>query len=155
MDKLRQRTISLGHGGEITLEVTQEGVILDKEGPDFAIYENPIRIGDNIVYQEFAHVGVAFENKPESYKWFPCIPQKSIVGCAGVVPTDQGGDLFDLKTLKIEKIRFIKIRDTGTNISNFGKNTEGFDLDSLSLINAYQEIIPEPSEEDLTNQPED
>ena len=146
LEKLRQKTISFGHGGEIVLQVTQEGILLNDKGPDFAIYENPQTDSPEFIYQEFAYVGVAEENKPDAYKWFPCHPQKSILtGCAGVVATDDGGDLFDLSTVGVDRIRFIKIKDTGTNLSNFAKNTEGFDLDSLKLIYPYKEL---PTAED-------
>jgi len=150
---LKERTISLGHGGEIILQITQGGFILDKKGPDFAIFENPFQIGADLIYQEFARVAVASENKPEAYKWFPCNPTKSVLlNCAGVIPTNQGGDLFDLSTLDIDQVRFIKIKDIGTNLSNYGDNTEGFDLDSLKIIHAFKEnpLPAEPPPEDET-----
>ena len=141
LKKLRERTISFGHGGEITLEITNDGFISDEPGPDFAIFENPFIIAGDLIYQEIAYVGVAKENKADSYKWFPCNPKKGILqGCAGLVPTGQGGDLFDLATLGIDRVRYIKIRDIGTNLSNFDKNTEGFDLDSLDIFHAYKDI---------------
>lgn len=139
--ELRSRLVSFGHGGEMVLRVKHNGWILNREGPDFVIFENPMRIGgkSGLLYQELAHVGVAEENSPEKYQWFECHPlTKNISGCAGVVPTDEGGDQFDLSTLGVDKIRFIKIRDTGKN-KNFGfsANTEGFDLDALRLLNAF------------------
>ena len=135
---LSSRTVSFGHGGEMVLQVKHGGWIFNREGPDFAVFENPIRLGNSgLIYQEFAHVGVAKENIPEKYQWFECKPlTKNIAGCAGVVPTDEGGDQFDLSALGIDKIRFIKIRDTGQN-KNLGLSTEGFDLDALYLFHAF------------------
>jgi hypothetical protein len=152
LQELRERTISLGHGGEITLKVSNGGFLLDKNGPDFVIFENPFRIGEGLIYQEFAHVGVSETNNPEDYKWFPCNPaQGSISGCAGVVPTDEGADMFDLASVGLEKVKFIKIRDTGTNMSDYGENTEGFDLDSVKLIHAFIEVEPEPANDKEQN----
>ena len=137
---LRDRTISLGHSGEITLKVANGGYIADGAGFDFAVYENPFRFGEGKVYLEFAAVGVAMVDKDDAYVWFPCDPAAGVtLNCSGMVPTDEGGDRFDLATLGIERIRFIKIRDVGTNFSNFGKNTEGFDFDAIELLNAYPE----------------
>ena len=151
LQELREKTISLGHGGEIIIQVDCEDCyIFDKDGPDFVIFENPFKIaGTSIFYQEFAKVGVALENKPESFTWFPCSPGNSqLLTCAGVVPTLEGGDMFDLASIGVKKIKYIKIIDTGTNMSNFSKNSEGFDLDALSLLNAYhEEKIEEEKEE--------
>ncbi|MBT3235589.1 MAG: hypothetical protein HN353_06540 [Bdellovibrionales bacterium] len=139
--ELRERTISLGHGGEIVLAVKKGGRIFDNEGADFVIYENPMRIPGVGIYQEFAHVGVASADAPQKFYWFHCNPKEGqIFGCAGVVPTDEGGDAFDLAILGLKDISYIKIKDTNLNFNNSGKNTEGFDLDAIKLINAYIEV---------------
>ena len=123
---------------KIILKVKGDGLIVDESGADFVIYENPFIIGP-LVYQEFAHVGVASENRASSYRWFRCNPEANIlVGCAGVVPTKSGGDRFDLKSVGLKKVRFIKIKDTGWNFENYDENTEGFDLDSIDLLNAFE-----------------
>ena len=133
---LRERTISLGHGGEITIEV-KGGFVANSPGPDFIIYENPM-IGKR-TYLEYGYVGVSETDTPKSYKWFSCDPKKGVdTSCAGAIPTENGGDRFDLSEVGMNKIRFIKIRDTGLNNNNQGENTEGFDLDSIDLINAFK-----------------
>ena len=139
--KLRAKTVSLGHGGEIVFKVEGDGLLVNGSGPDFVIYENAFRIDDNMIYQEFARVGVAEVNRPDDYLWFPCHPdQNDILHCAGAVPTDEGGDQFDLSFLGLDKIKYIKIRDTGLNYNLFeAPDTEGFDLDALKLIYPFKE----------------
>ena len=139
--KLRAKTVSLGHGGEIVFKIEGDGLLANRSGPDFVIFENAFRIDENTVYQEFASVGVAETNLPNDYLWFPCHPnQGDILHCAGAVPTDEGGDQFDLSFLGLDKIKYIKIRDTGLNYNMFeAPGTEGFDLDALKLIHAFKE----------------
>jgi|GEM_PF-4837193 len=141
--KLREKTLSLGHGGEVVLRVSQEGTLIDKPGPDFVVFENPFRYldgfsGERLIYQEFARVGVAYNNVESEYRWFDCKPEIGLIrDCAGVVPADEGGDQFDLGLIGISKIRYIKIKDTGKNFNNMGENAEGFDLDALHLNHAF------------------
>lgn len=148
LDAILQRTVSLGHGGEITLRVKDGGEILNREGSDFAVFENPLKVGENIYFLELAEVGVAKVNEENAYKWFECKSDFNVLqGCAGVVPEELGGDKFDLSSLGVESIRFIKIRDIQTNYSSrkdkdfkIGANTEGFDLDALKLLHAYPKL---------------
>ncbi len=143
LERLRAKTVSLGHRGEIVIKIhgdgEDQGWLFNRPGPDFVIFENAFRLDQDLIYQEFARVGVAETNAPEEYHWFPCHPEKGdILHCAGAVPTDEGGDQFDLSSLNIYKARYIKIQDTGLNHNNFEANTEGFDLDALKLIHAFQ-----------------
>jgi hypothetical protein len=136
--QLREKTVSLGHGGEIIIEIEDGGHVIDKPGADFVIYENPFRFGDGLISRELAHVGVALEDEPHLYRWFTCDPSQNIlISCAGMIPTSEGGDKFDLAEVGLEKIRYIKIKDTKLNFNNFGINTEGFDLDALKLLHFY------------------
>ena len=50
------------------------------------------------------------------------------------MPTKKGGDKFDLSTLGVEKVRFIKIKDVGTNFDSRAVNTEGFDFDAMKVL---------------------
>ena len=43
LKNIMERTISLGHKGEIIIKVKGNGWILNREGADFIIYENPFR----------------------------------------------------------------------------------------------------------------
>ncbi len=142
---VKGRLLSLGNGGVLVLEVVG-GYVTDEDGPDFVIF------GDQFVYKtakglatwaETAQVSVADVDEPSAYRTFPCdSTNPPYTGCAGVNPvrysasmplTDVGGDLFDLSTVGLSRIRFIRIEDTGENPS-FSEGTEGFDLDAVGLI---------------------
>lgn len=144
IEAIRARVLSLGHGGEVTLEVSDGGYIVDEAGPDFYVFENVMRLQSNpsVYFNEFAAVGVSEVNEAQSYKWFPCNPaQKILKSCAGIVPTREGGDAFDLGELGLTKVRYIKIRDTNTNFHPYNKAaqfTEGFDLDAIRIKNGYR-----------------
>ncbi len=130
--ELKNRVVSLGHGGEIILRIS--GFVVDRRGPDFAIYENVFRFGAGKLYQEFAKVGVSETLRDQDFVWFACRPDLGqLKGCAGVVPTDEGGDAFDLAEVKLKKVQYIKIKDMGDNY-NLGENTEGFDLDAMRIF---------------------
>ena len=142
MRELIEKTVSLGHGGAITLAVDEGGWLFDGEGADFVVYENPYAA--ELTRQEFAIVGVSKDG--ENYHWFPCRPQEGLIqNCAGVLPTKDGGDAFDLSFLGVDKIKYIKIRDTGLNHNSWHEkyNTQGFDLDSLKLIHAFKKTNKE------------
>ena len=139
VERLREKVLSFGHAGELVLGVKDGGIILDEAGADFSVYENVFAIGGGILYQEFARVGVSETLDEPSFRWFECDPERgNLSGCAGVVPTDEGGDAFDLGTLGLKAIRFIKIRDWGKNNDSRDLNTEGFDLDAVRYHHAYQ-----------------
>lgn len=142
MQDILSRVLSLGHGGELMLGIKNNGFLADEPGFDFAIYENAFRIaGTKLIFQEFALVGVSARIEASSFRWFACDPLKKILrGCAGAVPTDEGGDQFDLSEIGLPKVRYIWIKDTGKN-KNFSSRwpTEGVDLDGLRLNHAYRE----------------
>ncbi len=133
--------LSLGHGGEVMLKVAKNGYVRNEAGFDFAIYENAFRIaGLNLIFHEFAYVGVSDKPTPESFKWFDCKPQQQVLsGCVGAVPTAEGGDKFDLSDVGLERISYIWIKDTGKNKNYPSKwPTEGADLDAVRLYHAYR-----------------
>jgi hypothetical protein len=139
LDRVQSKALSFGHNGELILGVEGGGVILDEAGPDFVVYENVFPIGGGILYQEFARVAVSDSLSDASFRWFECDPERGkLSGCAGVVPTDEGGDAFDLGALGMKAIRYIKIRDWGKNNDSKEINTEGFDLDAVRFIHAYK-----------------
>lgn len=139
--RLLSSVLSLGHGGELMLKVAQAGYVKNEAGFDFAIYENAFRIGDlNLIFQEFAYVGVSDSPLQESFKWFDCKPQQQVLrGCVGAVPTAEGGDKFDLSDVGLDRISYIWIKDTGKNKNYPSKwPTEGADLDAVRLYHAYR-----------------
>jgi hypothetical protein len=140
LERIKDRVLSFGHGGQMILGVKDNGFIADRPGADFVIYENVFRYGSGKLYQEFAYVGVSETLNPQDFKWFPfCDPRHgAIKDCAGVVPTKDGGDRFDLANIGVRRARYIWIKDWGHNANQAGGiNTEGFDLDAIELIHGY------------------
>ena len=128
--------LSLGESGEIILELLDRAIV-DGEGPDLLIFENP--------FPGWVEPGeVAISEDGETWYTWPCDTDSSdYAGCAGLNPvlshpdncidaTDPelaGGDAFDLAALGIERARYIRIRDAG--VSGPG----GFDLDAIAVVN--------------------
>jgi hypothetical protein len=129
--------LSLGHGGLVVLEL--EGVLSNEPGFDFAVFENAFRRQQkNDIFQEFAHVGVSSTDMHESVKWFPCNPKNNVlIGCAGTVPTIEGGDQFDLSEIDVAEAKYIWIQDVGFNQNWSSKwSTEGADIDAIHLFHS-------------------
>jgi len=145
--------VSLGRGGSITVEFVDNEVI-DGEGIDFLIFENaiaPKRETKNAKHDfDLAKVEVSSDGK--DWKAFP-YDTATRMGCAGhhpvfsnpeseagrdISPTDPekaGGDPFDLKTVGLKTVRFIRITDLGLNEFG-GPKTHGFDLDAIAAVHS-------------------
>lgn len=143
--------LSLGSAGEIVLGFGEHG-ILDDDGPDFVVFENPFwPEGDPT--QVFAELGeVAVSEDGETWHTFECDPrgdgEGNFPGCAGVTPTleydaeelvplepaQSGGDAFDLAELGVTRARFVRVRDLET-LPPAGM-ASGFDLDAVGVIHA-------------------
>jgi len=141
--------VSLGVGGSITLEFGEAGIV-DGEGPDFVVFENPfwVRNDPMQVYAELAQVSVSEDG--ETWSVFPCEPSPNDAaewpGCAGwtptlaydpfeIVPLDwelTGGDAFDLADVGVERARFVKIEDLETDTTS--PTSAGFDLDAVGVV---------------------
>ena len=138
--------LSLGKRGEIILDMGNCGIV-DGDGPDFIVFENPFYIGGN-PDAPFAELGeIAVSGDGVNFVSFPCESDElPYTGCAGwhpvysnssngISPFDisaAGGDAFDLSNVGVNKARYIRIRD----ISDIGGGTTaGFDLDAVSVIN--------------------
>ncbi len=140
--------LSFGSGGSVTISLGGF-VLVDGDGPDFTIFENP-RTG----WQECAEVSVSDDG--ENFYDFSCEsydPEAVFTGCAGVTnvnygladadyynPEISGGDVFDLADLEIAltQVRFIKITDLGLCTTSEVMKVSlpnGFDLDAVALIN--------------------
>lgn len=147
--KASQHVLSLGQEGSITLEFVDNEVI-DGKGPDFIVFENPFLAapGDdpNFGFFELAKVEVSFDG--ENWVEFP-YDTGSRKGCAGhrpvlanskknkIDPTDPkkaGGDPFDLKTVGLKVVRFIRITDVQGSGGDDG--AAGFDLDAVAACHS-------------------
>jgi len=140
--------LSLGKGGSIELGFG-ESAILDGDGPDFVVFENPFWPGGDS-RAVFAEVGaVSVSEDGETWLEFPCDAEGDgagrFEGCAGWSPTLEydasdavpldpavtGGDAFDLADVGLSAARFVRIVDR----SNGGAEpSAGFDLDAVGVV---------------------
>ncbi|WP_164020221.1 cell surface protein [Pyxidicoccus trucidator] len=139
--------LSLGRGGTIILRFTDVGVV-DGPGVDLLVFENAFAIPGGGTYSETGVVAVSDDGV--TFHPFPCAATDAdggYPGCAGVRPiqanpangvsaTDPavaGGDGFDLATLGLSRIRYVRITDSGAN--GYGGTGGGFDLDAVAVVN--------------------
>lgn len=144
-----KQVLGLGLGGEIILRFDRR-VIVDGEGPDFTIFENPFthRLGGrDRVYAEPGAVAVSRDGA--HYIEYP-FDSLTLEGCAGVTPTNgladptdptiSGGDSFDLAMLGIDSVRYIRIRDVTSIVKSnrdhpfWDMTLNGFDLDAVVAL---------------------
>lgn len=139
--------LSLGRGGEIVLGFGG-GAIVDGEGPDFIVFENPFIVGQtddpSRVFKELAEVSVSedgltwidFPCKRDAYPFTGCAGWNPVLanpdnGISPADPVRAGGDPFDLHDVGASRARFVRIRD----ISLYGAADDaGFDLDAVAVI---------------------
>ncbi len=109
---------SIGLGGEIVVG-WKDFELTDDEGADFTIFENPfINPANQKVFAEPGVVSVSYDGI--NFYEFP-FDSITLEGCAGIIPTngsadfcnplESGGNAFDLATVGLKKIRWIKIKD--------------------------------------------
>ncbi len=138
---------TLGNGGWVVLAF-EANAIVDGEGPDFLVAENPFWIGgdESRVFAELATVSVSDDG--ETFVEFPCDALGPPYGsCAGWRPvlanvesdgvdpfdaTAAGGDPFDLADVGIARARFVRIEDR----ADLAADLDGaFDLDAVTILN--------------------
>jgi len=149
--------LSLGKGGSIVLAF-EPFAIVDGEGADFVVFENPFW-PDGSAAAVFAEPGeVSVSEDGETWLTFACDRSGDgaghFPGCAGVTPTEKydarvlvpldpvatGGDTFDLAALGLSRANFVKIHD----VAELGATpTAGFDLDAVGIVNA-ERVTDEP-----------
>jgi hypothetical protein len=139
--------VALGNGGSITLGFGAL-TIVDGEGADFIVFENPFYAGGDPAhpFAELATVEVsadgetwhAFDCSATSYPYGSCAgwnPVLANVDENDLDPTDPlvaGGDAFDLADLGVGQARFVRIVDRPDTIGLAGS----FDLDAVALVHA-------------------
>ena len=140
-----QEVLSLGHGGEIVLEFT-DNFIVDKNGPDFTVFENVFL--SSWTDEAFIEAGiVSVSQDGADFVTFP-YDTATWKGLAGVTPTrdsqqpmdpaKSGGDQFDLADVGLEWVQFVKISDLG-DIKKEGQWNGDFDLDAVVAIHSQTE----------------
>lgn len=139
--------LALGNGGSITLGFGAL-TIVDGEGPDLIVFENPFYAGGDPAhpFAELATVELsadgqtwhAFDCSATSYPYGSCAgwnPVLANVDENELDPTDPlvaGGEAFDLADLGIGEARFVRIVDRPDTIGLAGS----FDLDAVALVHA-------------------
>lgn len=135
---------SIGLGGVIVVGF-KNSVLLDRDGPDFTIFENAFRHASlDRVYAEPAIVSVSRDGV--TFVPFP-FDSLTLAGCAGVTPVYGeidpclaplgGGDSFDLAAVGMDSVRYIRIQDVTSivkdNIAHpfWDPTLSGFDLDAV------------------------
>jgi hypothetical protein len=139
--------VALGNGGSITLGFGAL-TIVDGEGADFIVFENPFYAGGDPAhpFAELATVEVsadgetwhAFDCSATSYPYGSCAgwnPVLANVDDNELDPTDPlvaGGEAFDLADLGVVEARFVRIVDRPDTVGLAGS----FDLDAVALVHA-------------------
>jgi hypothetical protein len=148
--------LSLGNGGEIVVSF-EPNAIVDGDGPDFIVFENPFYIDGNPdhIYAEPAEVSVS-DDGVNWTSFAPCTDTTNdppYQNCAGIHPVlsnpengispfdpaKAGGDPYDLATIGVKHANYVRIVDKviepcSPPTDDTTKN--GFDLDAIAIINA-------------------
>ncbi len=148
---------SIGLDGEIIVGF-RDRVVVDGPGVDLTIYENAFRYSDSLVYAEPAVVSVSRDGMVwTSFPW----DSLTLSGCAGVTPAL--GDGFDLSTIGVDSIRWIRLTDVTRVILNneqhpfYDPTLTGFDLDAVVsdhtvrvALNTQVAVIPRTTTIDIS-----
>lgn len=140
--------LSLGGGGTIVLQLGAP--LVDGDGADLIVFENPFIVGaEGGVFGEPGEVSVSEDG--DDFIAFPCDADAATgdepAGCAGfgVVfagddvdvdatnPATAGGDAFDLADVGVATARFVRIVDKG---AGGAAPSAGFDLDAVANVHA-------------------
>lgn len=135
-----QTVLPLGNNGSIILQIRGGGTIQARSGSSFSVYQTTFLIeGTDTYWNKFASLGVSETLNPKDVKWFPCNPDSgNIKNCVGTIPTDEGGDQFNIAEVGLSQARYIWIKDVGNNLDLKSKwPTEGCALDALRIYHAY------------------
>lgn len=143
--------VSLGNGGEIILSFPRFFPI-DGNGPDFIVFENAFTPrGSTTLFMEPGIVGISQDGI--NFVDFPCNLSFPYDGCAATHavlanpelnstvnprdPNTAGGDAYDLQTLGLNYIKYIRIHDLNLKLAG-GAATDtgqaGFDLDAIAIV---------------------
>ena len=138
--------VSLGDGGYVELEFEQN-FIVDEDGPDFLVFENPFQPSGSGPEEVFAELGtVSVSQDGETWLDYPCTAEVYPYGsCAGwhpvlanaktneIDPLDPdvaGGDAFDLSDVGLDWARYVRVTDRLEADGGVGT----FDLDAVAIV---------------------
>lgn len=138
---------SIGLGGAIVLGLKNH-VVVDGPGVDIIVFENAFIGPLKKVFAEPAQVSVSKEGT--TWVSFP-FDSLTLEGCAGRTPTiggdpfawpNCGGDGFDLATVGVDSVRYVRIQDVTSNLKSnsqhpyYDPSLTGFDLDVITVPHA-------------------
>ena len=145
-------TLGLGAADDAGTRVCVE----DRPGDDFVVYENVFAVGGGGTYIEVATVSVSEDNAVWYTFAHRVLQEESsdpagYSGFAGVTPTAQGGDRFDLEVLIAAESPppegwqacYVRLVDGGTLYPDYG-NTQsdlwstGADIDAVEVLHAVE-----------------
>jgi hypothetical protein len=135
--------VSLGDGGFVELSFG-EYAIVDAPGPDFLVFENAFFAGGDPEqpWAEFGQVSVSqdgstwipFPCKTEDYPyetcagWHPVLANAESNELDATDPEAAGGDPFDLASLDLRWVRYVRIDDLVDD------KERTFDLDAVAVV---------------------
>lgn len=138
-----RQVCSIGLNGVMTVG-WKNAVVVDGPGADFTIFENAFRYGNGKLYAEPASVEVSKDGR--QWVMFP-FDTTTFVGCAGRTPTVgdrdpwdpsvSGGDQFDLASIGMDSVRYVRITDRTALLMRqptnplYDPTLTGFDLDAV------------------------
>jgi hypothetical protein len=144
--------VSLGHGGTITVAF-RDNAVADGPGDDLVVFENAFYAGsaEGPLFDEVGVVSVSADGKTWVEFPYDALTGEGLAGNAAVYssPTNDidplspeaGGDRYDISTLGLAFVRFVRIVDGGDAIPDNGDlappaNKGGFDLDAMAALNS-------------------
>lgn len=129
--------LGLGPVGSITVEFT-DNVIVDGDGVDFLVFENPFLItSQGVTLAPFMEPGIVSVSQDGSH-WveFPCAlaePMNYFPGCAGVYPVLSAGEVPHPSIPTTVPIEDLLLQPIGPELTPPGAGGDGFDLADMGL----------------------
>lgn len=155
---------SIGMNGRITVGFRQ-GVVVDGPGPDFTVFENAFYYSSGKHFIEPATVEVSKDGIVWTMYPFDSVTYE---GCAGRMPTRgwedpfdperSGGDAFDLATVGVDSIRWIRLTDISERVLDDRKSPywdptiTGFDLDAVTVRHGLHVVFDTDARYDAPSQ---
>ncbi len=147
--------VSLGNDGAITVRFDQP-VICDGPGFDFTVFENAFHVTtpSGPVFEEYGIIAVSQDGVDFVELPYDAISHDGLAGRVPVLsdpdngidplqPAESGGDAFDLSTVGLTWVAYVRITDPGATIPDPGNRIPpgdkgGFDLDAVAALHACE-----------------
>ncbi len=147
--------VSLGNDGAITVRFDQP-VICDGPGFDFTVFENAFHVTtpSGPVFEEYGIIAVSQDGVDFVELPYDAITHDGLAGRVPVLsdpdngidplqPAESGGDAFDLSTIGLPWVAYVRVTDPGATIPDPGNRIPpgdkgGFDLDAVAALHACE-----------------